>query len=92
MTLWLSSILLCGGQPAIGPTSGFLAFSYKLFASVSSHGRRINLSVFSIKIVLLYYILFKTEAFYYFTSILCKLFNSDEYIVDICCTATGSMS
>ena len=41
----LSSTLLCGGQPAIGPTRQSFAYSYKSAASLSLHGRRISLSV-----------------------------------------------
>ena len=35
----------CTGHPAIGPTAGSLAYSYRLSASVSSQGLNINLSV-----------------------------------------------
>ena len=30
---------VCGGQPAIGPIAGSLAYLYSASASVSSHGR-----------------------------------------------------
>jgi hypothetical protein len=35
----LSSTLLCGGQPARGPTSGSLAYLNKASASLSRQGR-----------------------------------------------------
>ena len=38
-------MLVCIGHPAIGPTAGSLAYSYKLSASLSFHGRSINRSV-----------------------------------------------
>ena len=43
--LLLSSMSLCGGHPALGPTSGSEAYRKSASASESSHGRRMSLSV-----------------------------------------------
>lgn len=47
----LSSTLLCGGQPARGPTSGSEAYLYSVSASLSRQGRRMILSVSIVLIV-----------------------------------------
>ena len=49
------STLVCAGQPAIGPIRSSFAYSYTLSASVSSHGRRIRLSVSRIMV---FYLIF----------------------------------
>ena len=53
ITALLSSTLLCGCQPAIGPTFGLLAYLNKLSASASVHFLNINLSVFNIIVYLI---------------------------------------
>ena len=49
----LLSTLVCGGQPAAGPTSGSLAYLYNSPASSSNQGRRMSRSVSRIVAIIL---------------------------------------